>query len=168
MKPLVVAAAALRVVLTSQRPTVRATVDTVEVYVTVSHRDGRLVPDLSREQFELVSDGAPVELTIFSNEIKPITVVMLLDTSGSLASRLLWFRESARSFVAALQDADRARIGSCGEEIAISPHLTARRDLLERVLCDEIWPGPGAGTPLWAALAEGRPSTASRTPSRSG
>jgi len=41
------------------------------------------------------------------------------------------------------------RIGSFGEEVAISPHLSGDKALLTRVLEEELW--PGGGTPMWSA-----------------
>lgn len=146
-------AALVSLALSPQRPTFRTRVDTVEVYATVSDRGGRLVPKLPREEFELLSDGRPVELTVFSNDIKSLTVVVLIDTSGSTIERMLWFRQSVSHLVDALQGNDRLRIGSFGEEIAISPHLTGDKDRLKRILRDELW--PGGGTPLWRAVQEG-------------
>jgi VWFA-related protein len=153
MRGFAVVAALISLALSPQRPTFRTRVDTVEVYATVSDRGGRLVPNLPREEFQLSSDGRPVELTVFSNEIKTITVVVLIDTSGSTVERLLWLRRSVGYLVDALQGDDRLRIGSFGEEIAISPHLTGNKDLLKRILRDELW--PGGGTPLWRAMHEG-------------
>ena len=153
MKCVAVVAGVVSIALSPQRPAFRAGVDTVEVYATVSDRAGRLVPNLPREEFQLLSDGKPVELTVFSNEIKTITVVVLIDTSGSTVERLLWFRQSVGHLVDALQGNDRLRIGSFGEEIAISPHLTGDKAILKRILRDELW--PGGGTPLWRAMHEG-------------
>jgi len=135
----------------SQAPvTFAAKTDTVSVYATVQHRDGRLVPDLTRDDFDVRDSGRPVEITVFSNEAQPITVVVLLDMSGSMADRLLRVREGALHFVRALRQPDRARIGTFGDEIAISPWLTGDKVRLERVLREELW--PGGETPLWGAL----------------
>jgi VWFA-related protein len=152
--------AAASLVLVPQRPTFRSAIDTVEVYATVRHSDGRLVPNLPREAFQILSDGTPVEVTIFSNEPKAITVALLIDTSRSTAQRVLWYRDSAGYFVDALLEPDRARIGSFGEEVAISPLLTNDKAVLRRVLRDELWPAPASGTPLWVAMNEGMQSIA--------
>jgi hypothetical protein len=66
-------AGVVSIALSPQRPTFRAGVDTAEVYATVSDRSGRLVPNLPREEFQLLSDGEPVALTVFSSEIKTLT-----------------------------------------------------------------------------------------------
>ena len=74
----------------------------------------------------------------------------MLDMSGSMSSRFLRVRTSTLSFVDALRPQDRAQIGTFGEEIAISPHLTGDKQVLRRVLRNELW--PMGGTPIWNAL----------------
>lgn len=133
-----------------QNPTFRIGTQIVPVYATVQDRNGRLVPDLTREDFEVFDSGQPVAITVFSNDIQPITVVVLLDMSGSMANRLLRVREGALHFIRALRQEDRARIGTFGAEIGISPWLTSDKARLERILQGELW--PGGGTPLWGGL----------------
>ena len=145
--------AALSVVLhAQQRSTFRAGVSTVPIYATVRSSDGRLVPGLSREDFEIRDNGAIADVAHFSREIVPITVTMMLDMSGSQAAAVAWMRDAAGAFVDQLLPADRARIGTFGIEIAISPRLTGDQRYLRRVLQEELW--PGGGTPLWDALDE--------------
>src|SRR2546423_130456 len=67
-----------------QEPTFKGGARTVAVYATVRNAQGRLVPDLARRAFTVHDNGKPQELTLFSNDIQPITVVMLLDRSGSM------------------------------------------------------------------------------------
>jgi Ca-activated chloride channel family protein len=133
-----------------QRPTFRAGVRTVAIYATVSDREGRLVPDLGRDAFEVLDDGRPAELTVFSNESQPITMAVMLDMSGSMLGKFLRVRASTLSLVNGLQAGDRARIGTFGDEVAVSPLLTGDKEVLSRVLHQELW--PGGGTPLWAGL----------------
>jgi len=56
----------------------------VDLFVTVTDRNGRLVPDLLREDFEVFDDGRPAEIVLFENDVRPITVVVMLDTSASM------------------------------------------------------------------------------------
>jgi Ca-activated chloride channel homolog len=142
--------AALFVALQAQEGRFRTSVDTVSIYATVSDSDGRLVPDLVKEDFTVLDDGTPREITLFSSDVQPITVVIMLDMSGSMFPRFLRLRTSTLSFVDALLPHDRAQIGSFGDEIAISPHLTGDKELLRRVLRNELW--PMGGTPIWNAL----------------
>jgi Ca-activated chloride channel homolog len=121
--------------------------------VTVTDREGRLVPDLTRDDFRILDNRRPVEITTFSNEIQPITVAVMLDMSGSMLGGFLRVRESTLRFVEALLPWDRATIGSFGSEIAVSPLLTGDKDILRRVAREELWPnGP---TPLWNAIDAG-------------
>ena len=131
-------------------PTFRRGVRTVAIYATVQDRGGRLVPDLTRSDFEVRDNGRPVELTVFSNDQLPITVALMLDTSNSLRTEFERVRNAALHFVNLLGTMDRVRIGSFGDEVALSPHLTGDKRLLGRVLDEELW--PGGPTPLWSGL----------------
>ena len=150
MKPLAAAAIAALLLGAQQEGRFKTTVDTVSVYATVNEADGRLVTNLSKEDFTILDNGTPREISLFSNDTQPITVVVMLDTSGSMFSRFIRVRTSTLSFVDALSPQDRAQIGTFGEEIAISPHLTGDKEILRRVLRSELW--PMGGTPIWNAL----------------
>lgn len=145
-----------------QRPPVfKSGVRTVSVYAAVRDRDGRFAPDLTRGEFEVEVSGRPQEIAVFSAESQPITVCLLLDMSGSVTHRLLRLREGSLHFVKALTPVDRARIGTFGAEIFISPILTGDHAVLERILREELW--PGGGTPLWGALSAAVDSLAGET-----
>jgi Ca-activated chloride channel homolog len=132
------------------KTTFRTGVQTVMLHATVRSDDGRLVPELTRNDFEVRDERQPVEITVFSSDPQPITVVLLLDMSGSMERHFLRVRESTKHFIDALQPGDRARIGSFGLEVALSPWLTSDKRILHRVVNEELW--PGGGTPLWNAV----------------
>src|SRR5258708_32888163 len=67
-----------------QQPTFSVGNRTVAVFATVTDAAGRLVPDLTRDRFQVEDNGKRQEMTVFANETQPITVVMLLDRSGSM------------------------------------------------------------------------------------
>ena len=66
----------------------RTTSRTVAVYATVTDGTGRLVPDLQQTHFEIYDNGKLQPLTIFKSDVQPITVVTMLDTSGSMTLNL--------------------------------------------------------------------------------
>jgi VWFA-related protein len=138
------------VALLAQEPAFRASVHTVAVYPLVSGADGRLVTDLTRDDFIVLDNGAPANVSVFSTDTQPITAVLMLDMSASMEDRLVRVRDAAVGFVNAMKPADRLRIGSFGSETALSPWLTADKGILTRVLREELW--PGGSTPLWNAL----------------
>jgi Ca-activated chloride channel family protein len=138
------------------RTVFRSAVQTVVLYATVRGDDGRLVPDLTRDDFEVRDEGQPVDVTVFSNDPQPITVVLLLDMSGSMVRHFMRVRDATQHFIDALHDDDRARIGTFGAEVALSPWLTGDKRILHRVVREELW--PGGGTPMWSAIHAGMES----------
>ena len=143
-------AVATALVLSGPQQPFRSSTETVSIYATVNDDHGRLAPNLTRDQFTVLDNGKPVDLTVFSSDPQTITTTMLLDMSGSMQGRLLWARDAAERLVDELHGDDRARIGTFGVEVAISPHLTSDKTLLKRLLREELW--PGGNTPLWFAI----------------
>jgi VWFA-related protein len=136
--------------LARQEPQFRAGTDTVPIYATVLDADGRLVTDLTRDDFEVRDNGRPQKLTTFTSANQPITVVMMLDRSGSVESQFATVERAAAEFVNQLGPADRARVGSFSNKIRIDPEtFTSDHDTLMAVLRHDLQPfGP---TPLWNA-----------------
>lgn len=137
-----------------QEPTFKGTIRTVGVYATVTGADGRLVPDLTRDVFSVLDNGKRQELTLFANDIQPITVVMLLDRSGSMRANFSLVEKAAEQFVAAMLPADKARIGSFSNRIQVDPRdFTSDHGELLDILRTELQEeGP---TPLWNAVNVG-------------
>ena len=139
---------------TPQDATFRADNRTVAVYATVTGKDGRLIPDLPRDAFSVFDNGKRQEVTLFANDAQPITVVMLLDRSGSMRANFRIVERAAEAFVSEMLPRDRARIGSFSNRIQVDPRdFTADRNELIRIIHTELQPeGP---TPLWNAVNVG-------------
>jgi VWFA-related protein len=137
-----------------QAPTFTGANRTVAVFATVTDANGRLVPDLTRDQFHIEDNGARQELTLFGNDIQPITVVMLLDRSTSMRRNFELVEKAAEEFVNVMLPADKARIGSFSDRIQVDPRdFTSDHDELLRILRVELqFEGP---TPLWNAVNVG-------------
>ena len=88
-----------------QQPTFTVGNRTVAVYATVTDANGRLVPDLVRDQFQINDNGTRQDLTLFANEIQPITVVMLLDRSTSMRANFELVEKSAEALDDVMQPA---------------------------------------------------------------
>ena len=136
----------------------RSNVDMVAVYPLVTGPEGRYMTGLLRHDFEVLDNGKPADITIFSRDRQPITALLLLDMSASMEDRWMRVRDAAGRFVDALEQGDRVRIGTFGSEIALSPHLTGDKSILNRILREELW--PGGSTPLWNAMNAGMQSLA--------
>ena len=83
----------------TQPPSFTTGTRTVAVFATVTTARGRLVPDLSRDDFTIDDNGKRQVLTVFSNDIQPITIVMLLDRSGSMKPNFDLEEQAAEAFV---------------------------------------------------------------------
>jgi VWFA-related protein len=152
--PAVLAAAALCLLAApmaarQQQGVFRTSTQTVPIYATVTDAQGRLVPDLVKEDFSVYDEGVLQELTVFKSDVQPITVVVMLDTSGSMTANIDLLKVAAERFALRLLPADRARIGSFSDKIIISPEFTGDRDELLRVLREDI--RFGNPTFLWDA-----------------
>jgi Ca-activated chloride channel family protein len=137
-----------------QEPTFRAATRTVPVYVTVTDAEGRLVPDLGRDDFEIYDNGKIQSISVFANDIQPIMVVLMLDRSGSMVDNFRRVQSAAEQFVTRLLPADKARIGSFSFRVQVDPRtFTSDKEELLRILHKELQePGP---TPLWNAVSVG-------------
>ena len=62
----------------------RSGIELVQVTVTVRDESGRLVSDLSREDFEVFEDGVPHAVTQFQRGRVPVSLGVVLDISGSM------------------------------------------------------------------------------------
>ncbi len=134
----------------AQQPTFRTGAKTVAVYATVTDKGGRLLPDLQRETFEVRDNGKPQPITVFSNEVQPISVVIMLDRSGSMRGNVGLVEHAAEEFVQRLGPGDAARIGTFADRIEIRPEtFTSDKEALLRILRSGV---PVTGpTPLWNA-----------------
>lgn len=67
-------------------PVFRATTDVVTVPVTVTDRSGRFVQGLTADQFVITDGGVDRTITQFTTERVPLSLGILLDISGSMAT----------------------------------------------------------------------------------
>ena len=138
----------------TQQPSFTAGTRTVAVYATVTNAQQRLITDLSREDFTIDDNGKRQALTLFSNDVQPITVIMLLDRSSSMKPNCDLEQQAAQSFVRSMAIEDKARIGSFGKYIQIDPpEFTSDHETLQKILKNDLQSdGP---TPLWNAVDRG-------------
>jgi Ca-activated chloride channel homolog len=87
----------------AQEPTIKVNVSLVHVIATVKDQSGALVGTMQKEDFEILDNGAPQEVAVFSRQTdQPLSVALLVDTSGSTAKELKYEIDSAARFLHAL------------------------------------------------------------------
>jgi len=137
--------------LAGQQGTVfRSATQMVPVYVTAVDETGHLVTDLTRDDFEILDNGRVEPIAQFSNAIQPISIIVMLDMSGSMIGNLPVLRQAAVQMFTRLLPDDKARVGGFGDRITLSETFTNDQDDLIRALWSELT--PGGSTPLWGAI----------------
>ena len=121
----------------------------VSVFATVTDAERRLATGLTQDDFEILDNDKPQPIAIFDNTVQPITVVVMLDTSGSMTLTLDLLRRAAEQFVIRLLPADKARAGAFNDKIQFSARFTNNRDELVADIKDLDY---GNGTRLWDAV----------------
>ena len=131
-------ACALTVLTVPTGAQIRVSTQTVPLYVTVTDSAKRIIPDLVREDFEVYDNGKLQALTNFDNQVTPINVVVMLDTSGSMTLALDMVKQAAEEFILRLLPDDRAKVGAFNDKLEVKPQVglpfTNNRDQLIRYL----------------------------------
>jgi Ca-activated chloride channel homolog len=141
-------------------------VNLVEVYATVTGREGSPLTGLGASDFAVHEDGVLQQVTVFAAGEFPLAVAIGLDRSFSMAGRtdrLSIAKSAARSFVAALQPDDQVMVLAIGSETTVAaPLSTDHRVALAAIDRLDAW----GTTPLYdatrAALDAIQPATGRR------
>jgi Ca-activated chloride channel family protein len=117
-------------------------VDTTEVMFPVTVRDssGRLVNNLTRDDFRVFENNAPQPLSDLALRQVPVDVVLMVDASSSVANNLDDFRRAAQGFAAKLAADDRISLIKFDDRIELLQDWTKSRFQLQRAL-NRIEPG---------------------------
>jgi len=102
----------------------------------------QLVPDLVIEDFDVLDNGKSTPIVLFDSQVQPITVVVMLDTSGSMTGSLDLLREAAEQFLIRLLPADKAVVGAFNDKIQFAGTFSSNRDDLVGSLRDLDYGNP--------------------------
>jgi Ca-activated chloride channel family protein len=143
--------------LSAQTPppvVVEVDVDVVSITAVVYDKAGRFVTGLGVEDITVLEDGVPQEVTIFreaqgGEEKIPLSVVLVLDASGSMAENMGFLKEAASSFVGKLEAVDEALVVQFNESVKGSAEFTGDGDRLDQFIAGlQAW----GGTSLFDAI----------------
>lgn len=93
----------------------------VELFVSALGPNGRSVSGLTQDDFELHVDGRPQAVTSFESGPRPLNVVVLLDTSGSMSPLIEVAERAADEFLKRLRPADAALVGGFHKTVIFQP-----------------------------------------------
>jgi Ca-activated chloride channel family protein len=111
---------------------IRVNTDLVILNLTVTDKAGQYVPGLQLSDFTIFEDGkeiAPGLISGFSVQESPFASVVLLDTSGSMESRLSLARSAAIRFLDRLREEDVAAVYKFDSKVEQVQEFSGSRDL---------------------------------------
>ncbi len=129
-------------------------VDVVSLPVVVYDKAGRFVEGLGPKDIEIYEDGVRQEISYFraasgGDERIPLSVVLVLDASGSMKENLRFLQEAATSFVRKLDPTDSALVVQFNDSIKGSAEFSSDTARLEDFVdALQAW----GGTSLYDAI----------------
>jgi VWFA-related protein len=120
-----------------QGPTISVNVKLVTMFATVRDKHGALIRNLTKDDFVLQQDGHPQTITYFAPDSDlPLTLGLLVDTSGSQRRVLDQERDASHAFIDHLlrEDKDKAFVIHFDREVELLQDLTSSRQKLEASL----------------------------------
>ena len=140
-----------------QGPTLKVSVNVVNVYAVVREKK-RLVPDLSRDDFEVTEDEVSQQIRYFSRQTDtPLTLVLAVDTSPSQQRVLGGEQQAAKQFASeVLRPKDEFAVIHFDLEVELLQDFTSEVQYLTRAI-DSTEINGGGGGPLPTTFPNSRP-----------
>ena len=135
----------------------RSGVDLVNVTATVTDDEGRFVSGLRREDFSVYEDGKLQDVSHFSNDRVPVSLGLVLDTSGSMSPDKMAAARSAidRLIYDLLDKEDELFLVEFSTRATLRQDWTTDRRLISRAVRDA---SPSGGTAIYDAVATAIPT----------
>jgi len=135
-------------------------VELINVTATVSDGTGRFVPGLTRDDFTVFEDEKPQDIQYFNAERVPVSLGLIVDTSGSMAGEKMDDAKSAlnRFVYDLLDERDEVFLYRFSDHPTFVQRWTTDRDSLSRAIARIL---PNGGTAMYDAVLEAIPYAAS-------
>ena len=130
----------------------------VSVTAVVQDKNGAFIRGLGASDVEVTEDGVKQEVAFFreaaapEGERIPLSVVLVLDSSGSMKPNMRFLQEAAITFVHKLEDVDKALVVDFNSGVRGSAEFTDDADRLEQFI-EALQ--PWGGTSLYDAIHYG-------------
>jgi Ca-activated chloride channel homolog len=103
---------------------IRVDVNLVVLDATVKNKDGQIMGDLKKEDFEVREDGVAKKVELFSRDELPLNVALVLDLSDSIGPFLGPLRVAATTTLGALKPDDEVALFTFSTEAELKIPLT--------------------------------------------
>ena len=110
-------------------------VELVNVTATVLNQEGKYVEGLTENDFKIFEDGVEQEISFFSHDLRvPVSMGILVDTSGSMRHKLQQSLQTARELAQALSDEDEVFIIAFDNNVKVLSTFTQNRPHVQQAL----------------------------------
>src|SRR5664279_3538855 len=130
--------------------TFKAQVNVVNLFFNVKDKHGMLIPNLTKNDFEVLEDGKPQTIKYFSAESdQPLTLGIMIDTSASQTRVLTIEQEACAEFLhSVLRQKDLAFVINFDVDVDLDQDFTNNvHDLTRALNRMQINAGMGGGPP---------------------
>jgi Ca-activated chloride channel family protein len=100
---------------------------------TITDTKGLPISGLKQSQFKVFEDGQEQKIDFFDTEKTPFAAVLLIDTSGSMETRISMARSAAINFLDGLRPDDVTAIYNFDTRVSLVQDFSNSRDISERV-----------------------------------
>lgn len=108
----------------------------VVIPVTVTDAANRFVLGLDKQDFKIAEDGVPQQIAQFAGEQAPLSVGLLVDTSGSIGMKLDRSREAVAEFLKTMNPGDEAFLVEFNDKAELAVPFTTEIGKIEAKLAD--------------------------------
>jgi VWFA-related protein len=108
----------------------------VNLNVKVTDTGGKAIPNLKKEDFQVFENDVLQDVSHFEPVTSPISLVLLLDLSGSTRDKIKVMRRAAKKFVESLRKDDRVAIAAFTTKFYIVSSFTSDHKLLKKRIDD--------------------------------
>lgn len=109
-------------------------VNRVILWATVTDKKDNLITGLAQDEFTVLEDGVEQKILEFYPEDRPITLAILLDSSGSMRDKMREVHKAAGAFVETLRPEDRAMVIDFDDKVFLIQDLTSDHDDLTEAI----------------------------------
>src|SRR5438876_9836765 len=123
----------------SQDPKYRlnVNVELVNVTATVLDDQGKYMDGLKLDDFQVFEDGQEQKISFFSHDLRvPISVGVLIDSSGSMRHKLQQALQTVREIALALSPQDEMFVVSFNSDVEVRRHFTSNMQDVQRSMRD--------------------------------
>lgn len=105
----------------------------VVLNATITDSNGKPVRKLKQSQFKILEDGKEQPISFFETEDTPFAAVILIDTSGSMETRVSIARSAAINFLDGLRVDDQVAIYNFDTKVSLVQEFSNSRDIAPNV-----------------------------------